>query len=204
MERFSVVVADPPWRYELYSDAGETKAPQRHYKCLGIEDIIDLPVADIVEKDAVLFLWATNPLLDVAFDVIKAWGFKYTTKVEWVKMCQDGTRIRCGTGYRVLGATEPLLIATRGNVFCPRKGTRLPGVIIAPRPLDPSTKRMKHSAKPPNQWTYFEQYPGRKIELFARDARLGWTTLGNEIDGRDIRDSLPEVARQFNPQLTLL
>ena len=32
-----------------------------------------------------------------------------------------------------------------------------------------------------------------RIELFAREDYEGWVCLGNEIDGRDIRDSLPEL-----------
>ena len=32
-----------------------------------------------------------------------------------------------------------------------------------------------------------------KLELFARRHRPGWTCLGNELDGLDIRDALEQL-----------
>jgi N6-adenosine-specific RNA methylase IME4 len=36
-------------------------------------------VASIAARDAVLFLWATAPMLPQALDVMAAWGFEYRT-----------------------------------------------------------------------------------------------------------------------------
>jgi hypothetical protein len=33
-----------------------------------------------------------------------------------------------------------------------------------------------------------------RLELFSRYQMPGWTALGNEIDGRDIRETLPALA----------
>jgi N6-adenosine-specific RNA methylase IME4 len=32
-----------------------------------------------------------------------------------------------------------------------------------------------------------------RIELFAREQAPGWDAIGNEIDGRDIRDALNDI-----------
>ena len=36
---FDIVLADPPWLFELYSANGEHKSPQRHYGCMALADI---------------------------------------------------------------------------------------------------------------------------------------------------------------------
>ena len=35
-----------------------------------------------------------------------------------------------------------------------------------------------------------------RIELFARERVFGWDALGNEIDGKDIRDAIDEIDKQ--------
>jgi N6-adenosine-specific RNA methylase IME4 len=48
-----------------------------------------------------------------------------------------------------------------------------------------------HSHKPEEQYAIIERCsPGPRVELFARRPQPGWDAVGNEIDGRDIRDVL--------------
>jgi N6-adenosine-specific RNA methylase IME4 len=56
-------------------------------------------------------------------------------------------------------------------------------------------ENLKHSAKPEALQDSLEiMFPdSKKIELFARRIRPGWTCLGNEIDGLDIRDALDQL-----------
>jgi len=52
-----------------------------------------------------------------------------------------------------------------------------------------------HSRKPAEIQNRIERLcSGPFLELFARRQRPGWTCLGNEIDGRDIRDALNDIA----------
>jgi ParB-like chromosome segregation protein Spo0J len=74
---FQVIVADPPWRY----DSGNSLP----YPTMDIEDIKAIPVAEIADENAILWLWTTNAHLRVAFDVVEAWGFEYRTLLTWVK-----------------------------------------------------------------------------------------------------------------------
>lgn len=82
---FGAILADPPWHFKSWSDKGRDRCPdamvrqkglvERHYKTMSLDDIKALPVGDIAAKDAVLFLWAVNPMLPDALDVGRAWGF---------------------------------------------------------------------------------------------------------------------------------
>jgi hypothetical protein len=73
---YSVIYADPPWRFEPYSrETGMDRAADNHYPTMTIEQLraLKIPAA----KDAVLFLWTTAAMLDDALSVMKAWGFAY-------------------------------------------------------------------------------------------------------------------------------
>jgi N6-adenosine-specific RNA methylase IME4 len=72
--QYRVIYADPPWRFATYSDKGKGRSAEAHYDCLSIEQIKAIPVRDWVADDAVLLLWATDPLLPRALEVIEAWG----------------------------------------------------------------------------------------------------------------------------------
>lgn len=54
---------------------------------------------------------------------------------------------------------------------------------------------MEHSRKPAEIRERIVELCGElpRIELFARDKVKGWDSLGDEIDGKDIREALREV-----------
>lgn len=82
-KKYNIIYADPPWRY---NDKGCNGNAQKHYNTMRLSDICALPVKDIADKDCVLFLWATYPMLKDAMRVIESWGFKYKTLgFQWVK-----------------------------------------------------------------------------------------------------------------------
>jgi N6-adenosine-specific RNA methylase IME4 len=167
-KRYGVLYADPPWRWEPRSrDTGMDRAADNHYPTMTTERIMDIevPVAD----DAVLFLWATVPMLLEAFDVMAAWGFVYKSHFVWVKP-------KAGTGYWNRNKHELLLVGTRGSVPAPAPGDQDESVITAPAG--------KHSAKPFCVREMIEEmFPTLpRIELFARGERVvGWDQWGNEI-----------------------
>ena len=106
---FSVIYADPPWHFKCYTDqrvtylaGGRTvRAPEAHYETMTTEDICNLPVNGVADKDCVLFLWATWPMLEHALRVIGAWGFTYKTEAfTWVKVLKENPRHpKLGLGY---------------------------------------------------------------------------------------------------------
>ena len=77
--RYRAIYADPPWAFQNRSDKGTGRNAVSHYDCLDFPALARLPVADLAADDCALFLWAVDPLLDRAMDLIRAWGFAYKT-----------------------------------------------------------------------------------------------------------------------------
>jgi N6-adenosine-specific RNA methylase IME4 len=152
-----------------YSEAtGSSRAASNHYAVMDLADICCLPVADyLAARDAALFMWTTAPFLQKAFDVLAAWGFKYSSNLVWAKD-------KCGTGYWCRNQHEHLLIGRRGKFRAPQPADRPSSIIQAPR--------REHSRKPDEIYSIIERaYPELpKIELFARHARPGWIAWGDE------------------------
>ena len=85
-KKYSVIYADPPWSFKTYSDKGKDRSPENHYNVMNFKDICNLPVNNIANDNSVLLMWVIDPLLDKAFKVIYAWGFKYkTVGFTWAK-----------------------------------------------------------------------------------------------------------------------
>lgn len=188
---FSVVLADPPWQY---SQRGLrlNGTTDRHYPTMTTAAIAALPVEPVVADNAVLLLWATWPFLPDALKVIEAWGFQFKTGMPWVKvrefgMALDGefqAKARHGVGFWFRGASEPLLLATRGVP------SRFPNV-----PVGLLSDRIGHSRKPEQVHELAESLGAPRLELFARKPVTGWVTVGHDVDaGTDIRTRLEELA----------
>jgi N6-adenosine-specific RNA methylase IME4 len=166
--RFSVILADPPWHFEVYNEAsGVERAAGNHYPTMTLEEICALPVKELATDSAVLFLWVTAPHLFEAGRVIEAWGFEYKSNLCWVKD-------RIGLGYYFRNQHELLLVAVRGDMPAPEPARRPPSVIRSPK--------REHSRKPDEIHALIERmYPKlARIELFARGTRPGWAAWGNQ------------------------
>ena len=164
---YNVIYADPPWRFAAYSeDSGNDRIPGNHYPTMKTTDIVAMKVPGA--KDCVLFLWATSAMLTDALAVMQAWGFDYKTHVIWNKD-------KIGLGYWFRAKHELLLVGVRGEIPAPSPGTQWDSVIDAPRG--------EHSVKPIVFAEMIEQlFPNLpKLEMFAREARPGWSSWGNEV-----------------------
>ena len=183
-KKYNIIYADPPWDY------GNTKnldgefwgMADKHYDVMKFKDICNLPVQNIAADDCYLFLWVTSPFLEKGFEVIKSWGFTYATVgFVWVKMKNDMTAVReDGLGKYTISNAEYCLIAKRGKYW--REARNVKQIIQYPKTI--------HSAKPPEVRDRIVALCGDlpRVELFARDLCDGWDSIGNEIDGRDIRN----------------
>jgi N6-adenosine-specific RNA methylase IME4 len=169
---YSVISADPPWRFEPRSrDTGMDRSADNHFPTMTVERICEMkvPAAD----DAVLFLWATVPMLPEALDVMKAWGFTYRSHCVWKKD-------RVGMGFWFRNIHELLLVGTRGAIPAPAPGTQYLSVIEA--------AVRKHSEKPDVFAEMIKElFPSSPaLEMFARNPRRGWEVWGNEVSPRTI------------------
>lgn len=83
-EKFSVISADIPWKYD--DKKMNRGGAARYYDTLTLEQVRSINVQSVAADDCVLMLWATAPLLPEALSVIEAWGFTYrTVGFVWVK-----------------------------------------------------------------------------------------------------------------------
>lgn len=166
--KYSVIYADPPWKYGDEQDTDKLGGATKHYPLMSIDELCDLGVSAIAADNAVLFMWVTSPLLEECFDVISKWGFKYKASFVWDK-------IKHNMGHYNSVRHEFLLICTRGS-FTPENIKLFDSV-------QSIEKTKKHSQKPQEFRKIIETlYPSAtKIELFARETHPGWEAFGNEL-----------------------
>lgn len=175
---YRVIYADPPWSFATYSRKGKGRSPDAHYDCMDLDAIKRLPVAGWAHPDAVLLLWATDPLLDRALEVIQAWGFAYkTVGFYWAKLNKGTSAVASeadfftGLGFWTRANPEPCLLATRGRPRRRSGGVRK--LVLAPR--------REHSRKPDEMYERIEALlEGPYLELFARGSRPGWDAWGDQ------------------------
>lgn len=164
-DKYRIIYADPPWKYGNVMPDYVTEQAD-HYNVMSISEICELPVNDITQKNAVLFLWVTSPILEESFRVIKAWGFKYKTSFVWDK-------IKHNMGHYNSVRHEFLLVCTRGS--CTPDVKKLFDSVQ-------SIERSEHSEKPERFREIIDTiYPnGNRIELFARKETEDWEVFGDE------------------------
>jgi N6-adenosine-specific RNA methylase IME4 len=173
-QHYGVILADPPWTFATYSTKGKGRSTEAHYDCMSLAEIKALPVGDWAAPDCALFLWATDPSLPQALEVMAAWGFVYkTVAFTWAKTTKDGAGFPIGCGYWTRANPEQCLLATRGR---PQRLSRaVPQLVLAPR--------REHSRKPDEVYERIEALvAGPYLELFAREQRTGWDSWGDEVE----------------------
>lgn len=173
--RYSIIYADPPWAYQVWSDKGKGRSAENHYPTMSKADIQNLPIPRICEKDCVLFLWVTAPCLEQGLELIRAWGFTYkTVAFTWVKQNKKSDSFFTGMGYYTRANAEYCLLATKGKIL-ERKSRAVHSVVC--------THIERHSKKPNEVRDRIVQLFGDipRIELFAREYADGWYCWGNEV-----------------------
>lgn len=179
MKKYQIIYADPPWSYQDKKCNGNCET---HYNTMNIEDICNLPIKNITDKNCVLFLWTTYPMLQEALRVIKSWGFVYKTiAFQWIKLNRKNGHYFYGLGRWTRGNTEPCLLAVKGR---PKRINNSVSQLIV-------SEIMRHSQKPRNARDKIISLMGDlpRIELFARKEELlfdnpsfkGWDVWGNEV-----------------------
>jgi len=208
--KYQIILLDPPWHY---NNRANHKTRFRggvhgHYPTMTMQQIAALPVPQLAANDCAVLLWCTFPYLDVQIKLFQHWGFKFRTQLltwiklnpvgydiphddpnysaskEYVRYSGDGLyhSVFFGVGHYAKSNAEVLLLGMRGKVKV--QSDCVSSVVLAPR--------RRHSQKPEESYTRIETLFGDvpRIELFARQRRVGWDTHGNDLDGRDIYESL--------------
>lgn len=178
---YRTIVADPPWHVKggpLRRGVGWHFVGGRNlaslpppYPTMSVESIAVLPVADMAEANAALYLWTINAYVEAAYQVARAWGFTPSTLHTWCK-----TPMGSGLGGAFGITTEFFLYARRGS---PAERREV-GTWHAWKRRYVNGKP-SHSAKPDPFYDLVERVSdGPYVELFARRERHGWHAWGDE------------------------
>jgi MT-A70 len=142
----ALIYADPPTKFDHYTELGDSRGPDQHYETLTDEEIQNFKIGgklvrDIAHKDAALFLWCTSSNIHHALKTMEAWGFDFTASAVWDKGVM-------GMGLVFRNFHEVLLYGKRGKMPGPQY--QPPSVFHYPRPRR-STRRARSPRWP--RWT---------------------------------------------------
>lgn len=188
MRRFSLLSIDLPWSYSDKLRQSKTKrgAEDVYTSQLCYQEFFALPIAQLAATNAVLWMWTTSSHLELAFPLLRAWGFQYKQLGVWGKIQKgDRSKPKIGMGRTFRQSVEPGLLATRGRVANALALKNQSNLFLEPVG--------KHSQKPEAVQDALEaMFPtfDRRLEMFARRVRPGWTCIGDAVDGLHIRDSI--------------
>ena len=176
--RYGTILADPPWRFA--NRTGKMAPEHRRlsrYATLTMDEIMELPVAQVADTRSHLYLWIPNALILEGLEVMRRWGFVYKTNLVWYKVRKDGGPDGRGVGFYFRNVTELVLFGVRGGIRTREAGRRQTNIIVA--------RKREHSRKPDQIYDIIERCsPGPYVELFARHRREGWCQWGDEVHGR--------------------
>ena len=177
MKKYQIIYADPPWKYNVWSDKGTGRSPEGmgHYEVMDMVDIANLPVGDLADKNCALFMWVTFPSMPMALKIMKLWGFQYKTMAfTWVKRNKKSDSWFWGMGKWTRANPEICLIGTIGH---PKRISNSVHSVI-------DSRIREHSQKPDEIRDRIVKLMGDipRIELFARQKVEGWDCWGNEVE----------------------
>lgn len=192
---YDLLYLDVPWRYRD-EKGGLPALGGKTYATMSDEELAELPISRIANKDSLLFSWLVFPKLYEGLQIMTAWGFTpITCGFVWIKLNRKGALVQVakdlilkggiysGLGSYVCGNAEICMIGKRGKGL-QRASKSVKQIIFAPL--------SSHSSKPFEAYDRIETlYPhANKVELFARTPREGWTQTGYDFDGMDVREWL--------------
>ena len=200
-QKYNTLVIDPPWQIATMGTRTVVASRRNHnqgpvpYEMLTLEEIKQFPLRNLANDGAHVYLWTTNSMLPVAFEVLEAWGVHYHLTMPLVKK----SGVAPCNGY-VAGAEFCLLGFAGRPMQSFRSVGKLNWLLTSPRPHS-------HSRKPDEFYDLVEEMsPGPYIDLFGRQRRPNWDSWGDEVkpveatEGKSATDqtgiNLDEVTQQ--------
>ena len=178
-KKYKIIYADPPWSYT--NKSLNRGGAERHYKTTDINELCNINVNDISDKNSIMFMWVTFPMLKKGLDLLDAWGFEYRTNgFTWIKTNKINGGVYMGMGGYTRSNAEICIIGVKG------KGVKRVNCGI--RQVQHHTVT-KHSEKPVAFRNDIEKLYGidknntdnfPRLEMFARSAAPGWDVFGDQ------------------------
>ena len=168
-KKYQIIYADPPWQYDK-DEAYFGQDVEKHYPVMTFDELKELPIKELTDKDCVLYLWTTAPKLNWGIDLLREWGFDYKSCLIWDK-------VKHNMGFYSSVRHEILLIGGRGSSAPTDKSyaNQTDSVYVE--------ERKEHSVKPEYYYEMIEKMHFLKInriELFSRNKRQGWDQWGHD------------------------
>ena len=163
--KYRVLYVAPNWKHGSEPVSSSDPDAAGYFPAVTAADLCDIPIDEICESDAALFLWAIPELLPEAFKVMSTWGFKYRSIFTWAK----GESAKGKTMYNNMNQ-EFLLVGEKGNCH-PESETIASAFQHIP-------KNPKSAAKPDEFRKIIETLycaTENKVELYARKECAGWS-----------------------------
>lgn len=176
---YDIIVADPAWKFRD-NLPGKGRGASKHYHCELIDELERVLSVEEIARDALLFLWRVACQQRVALELMRRWGFdEPKSEIIWVKLNKnlDHSKPRMGMGHYVRNAHETCLIGVRGRGASLIHDHGVPSVFFAQRTRN-------HSEKPREFFELIERLVSpdtKKLELFSRHERDGWTCRGDQV-----------------------
>ncbi len=170
-KKYNIIYADPAWSYK---GKMMNSSITDHYSVMTIDDIANLPVKNISDKNCILFMWVTSLKLNEFMKVVDSWDFEYkTVAFTWVKKNKKSDSFFMGLGRWTRANPEFCILATKGKISRLRADIRQ----LQIHPIE------QHSKKPDIFRQLITDLVGDlpRIELFARETADGWDAWGNEV-----------------------
>ena len=184
VKKYQIIYADPPWKISYLKGGkkagmigGGHPVP---YERMSDSEIKTLPVSNILDDNALLFLWAVESRIPVVKEIMKSWGFRYSgVAFVWNKRSKyDPTKVRTTLGFYTRHSCEFCFLGTHGNT----KGMVKHHYVL--QLVDVPSITRQHSRKPDEVRDRIVKLCGDtpRIELFARQKTSGWDVWGNEVE----------------------
>lgn len=172
MKKYQIIVVDPPWDVRKLTHKARPNQVKMDYPTMSLADIASLNVASLADNDCWCFLWTTQKFLFDAKSVLNDWGFNHLLTMVWEKTYGRSAGMPL-FGFR--WNAEFILVGYRNK----------PTLWVKGKPLIPAVfqaENNKHSQKPDTFYSLIESLGSPRIDLFARNKRIGWDAWGNEVD----------------------
>lgn len=163
-KRYKTLVIDPPFPHMQQGKLGASQ----HYKLMSIKEIEDLPISDLLEDNAHVWLWCfVASRYDAQRIAEERWGLTLRSELIWDKR-------KMGLGRYLRGSHETLLLFTKGKAPILFRGQ----IDVQHWPVQ------EHSHKPEESLVAIQRCsPGPYLEMFARRRFPGFDHWGLEVPG---------------------
>ncbi len=174
-KKYKIIYADPPWQTHYFKERKDGWISRElPYKQMTDDEIKMLPIKNIVEDDAILFLWVIDNRIPMIKELMNAWGFEYKcVGFVWAKKAKTTDGVNATFSSYTRRTCEFCYIGTRGRYIVKKKNSDQ--FIFEPK--------REHSRKPDIIRNLIVEMIGNvpRIELFARQKTDGWDVWGNEV-----------------------